>query len=321
MPDVMLESLEILQYTTLNYHQKTKVDQKSKGIEGRIPFTEFIAMLNRIQREINEPNLAIELGRHITAAHFGVLGYLILACANMGEALLLLNRYARLLDDKFTMTTTQVDDAIILTWDIAAEPDSLFFEMGLAAMVQFMRNLTGSDAPLREVHLTSQRLEHAAAIEAFYDCKVYFGQPEMRLKFPMTLLATPIKQADQILLGLLSAQADQALAALPQGGEWEQRVRQEIVRLCHEDTPTLEKVASALFLTPRTLQRHLAHEGLRFQPLMDGTRQYLAEQYLNDSRLQLTDIAELLGYSDQSALTRAFKRWTGSTPKNIRKNS
>lgn len=314
-PDSVLESLGILPYTTANYHKKDHTNNNIKGTEGRIPFTEFTAMLNRIQHEMNEPNLAIELGRHISAAHFGVLGYLILACANMGEAVLLLNRYARLLDDRYTMSTTQVDDTIVLGWDIAAEPDVLFFEMGLAAMVQFMRNLTGSNAPLCEVHLTSKRLAHAAMIEAFYDCPVKFEQPEMQLKIPMTLLATPIKQADQVLLGLLSAQADQALAALPQGREWEQKVRQEIVRLCHEDTPTLEKVANSLFLTPRTLQRHLANEGLRFQPLLDETRRHLAEQYLNDNRLQLTDIAELLGYSDQSALTRAFKRWTGSTPK------
>jgi len=250
------------------------------------------------------------------------LGYLILACANMSEALILLNRYARLLDDRYTMTTIQVDDAIVLGWDIATEPDVLFFEMGLAAMVQFMRNLTGSDAPLYAVDLTSKRLAHAAAIEAFYACPVKFEQSEMRLKFPLTLLTTPIKQADQVLLSLLSAQADQALAALPQGREWEQKVRQEIVRLCHEDTPTLEKVANALYLTPRTLQRHLANEGLRFQPLLDETRQHLAKQYLNDNRLQLTDIAELLGYSDQSALTRAFKRWTGHTPKkSVRKTN
>lgn len=320
-PDIMLESLGILPYTTANYHQKNHADNNTKRIEGRIPFTEFTAMLNRIQREMDEPNLAIELGRHISAAHFGVLGYLILACPNMGEAVLLLNRYARLLDDRYTMTTTQVDDAIVLGWDIAAEPDVLFFEMGLAAMVQFMRNLTGSNAPLLEVHLTSKRVEHVAAIEAFYACLVRFEQPEMQLKFPISLLATPIKQADQVLLNLLSAQADQALAALPQGREWEQKVRQEIVRLCHEDTPTLDNVASALFLTPRTLQRHLANEGLRFQPLLDETRRHLAEQYLNDNRLQLTDIADLLGYSDQSALTRAFKRWTGSTPKKtIRRN-
>jgi AraC-like DNA-binding protein len=319
-PDVMLESLAILPYTATHYHQQNTVNLKSKKIEGRIPFTEFTAMLNRIQREMNEPNLAIEIGRHISAAHFGVLGYLILACPNMGEAVLLLNRYARLLDDRYTMTTTQVDDSIVLGWDIAAEPDVLFFEMGLAAMVQFIRNLTGINAPLYEVHLTSKRLPEADLIETFYDCPVQFEQSEMRLKFPISLLSTPIKQADQVLLSLLSTQADQALDALPQGHEWEQKVRQEIVRLCHEDTPTLEKVASALFLTPRTLQRHLADEGLRFQPLLDTTRQHLAEQYLSDNRLQLTDIADLLGYSDQSALTRAFKRWTGHTPKDIRKS-
>lgn len=312
-PEQMLASLGLAQPQT-NPH----------GKQGRIPLLDFSQMLRRIQSEMeqlghNAENLAIDIARLISPAHFGVLGYLILACANMGEALILLNRYARLLDDHYSMETAIGPDHVILTWDIAIHEDVLFFEMGLASMVQFMTNLTGSDAPLTAVHLTSPAPVHREKIEQFYRCPVSYSQPQMTLSFPTSLLATPIQQADKTLLDLLSIQADQALAQLPQGHEWEQKVRQEIVRLCHEDVPTLDKVAANLFITPRTLQRHLAAEGLRFQPLLDETRRYLAEQYLHEGRLQLTDIADLLGYSDQSALTRAFKRWTGNTPHVVRK--
>ena len=296
------------------------------GKLGRISLVDFSHILHRIQQEMQQlgrdaENLAINIARLISPAHFGVLGYLILACANMGEALILLNRYARLLDDHYSMTTTIGVESVLLTWDVAANEDVLFFEMGLASMVQFMANLTGSDAPLTAVHLTSPPPARPEIVEEFYRCPVTYTQPLMTLKFPIQLLATPIKQADKTLLDLLSAQADQALAQLPQGSEWEQKVRQEIVRLCHEDVPTLDKVAANLCITPRTLQRHLAAEGLRFQPLLDETRHHLAEQYLHEGRLQLTDIAELLGYSDQSALTRAFKRWTGNTPHVARKGN
>ncbi len=307
-PDGMLHTLGIVQNTAPS--------------DERIPLSDFTKMLKRIEQEMNEPHLAIEMARHITAAHFGVLGYLILACANLGEALALLTRYARLLNDHFVMKTHIEDDILILTWDFSDLKDLLFYELGLAAMMQFTNHLIGINASTLEVHLRSPRPQNPAYYEEFYGCPVFFDQKDMVIKLPAQLLTTPVKQPDRILLDLLSKQADQALAALPQqDGEWAQKVRQEIVRLCHEDTPTLTKVANQFYVTPRTLQRHLNDEGFSFQVLLDDTRRHLAEQYLQDHRLQLTDIADLLGYSDQSALTRAFKRWTGNTPKLIRKNS
>lgn len=298
------------------------IEPNAAQSDERIALANFTKMLKRIEQEMNEPHLAIEIARHITAAHFGVLGYLILACANLGEALALLTRYARLLNDHFVMATHIEDDVLILTWDFADLNDLLFYELGLAAMMQFTNHLIGISASTLEVQLRSPCPQNPAYYEEFYGCPVYFDQKDMVIRLPARLLTTPVKQPDRILLDLLSKQADQALAALPQqNGEWVKKVCQEIVRLCHEDTPTLAKVAHRFYVTPRTLQRHLNDEGSNFQLLLDETRQHLAEQYLQDPRLQLTDIADLLGYSDQSALTRAFKRWTGNTPRIIRRNS
>jgi AraC-like DNA-binding protein len=321
-PDEMLASLGISShFPDASQLNTTSTNHHLNVTNGRIALTDFIAILQRLKTEMNQLTLPIEIGKHITAAHFGVLGYLILACANLAEALSLLSRYARLLNDHFEMTTNFKSDTVVMCWDVPNDDNLLFYEMGLAAMMQFTSNLIGKTAKPLEVHLRSARPKDVEYYENFYGCPVFFEQKEMLVILPIALLATPVKQPDKILLDLLSNQADQALAALPQDGVWTIKVRQEIVRLCHEDTPTLVKVASNLFLTPRTLQRHLADEGLRFQPLLDETRLRLAEQYLNEGQLQLTDIAELLGYSDQSALTRAFKRWTGNTPKDIRKNN
>ena len=64
-------------------------------------------------------------------------------------------------------------------------------------------------------------------------------------------------------------------------------------------------------VTPRTLQRHLASRNLKFQPLLNELRGRLADEYLNDIRLQLSEIALLLGYSEQSSFNRAYKQWAG----------
>ena len=72
--------------------------------------------------------------------------------------------------------------------------------------------------------------------------------------------------------------------------------------------------ASIPMMETRSLQRRLADQGMTFQGLLDETRRHLAEAYLRDERLDLAEIALLLGYSEQSAFTRAFRTWTGLPP-------
>jgi AraC-like DNA-binding protein len=80
----------------------------------------------------------------------------------------------------------------------------------------------------------------------------------------------------------------------------------------------LAAIASALHVSPRSFQRKLQEQGQSFTQLVDGVRRELAERYLADAALDLTDIAFLLGFSEQSAFTRAYKRWSGRAPAAVR---
>ena len=92
------------------------------------------------------------------------------------------------------------------------------------------------------------------------------------------------------------------------------KVRTEIARLLHLGEPRREDVAARLHLTDRTLQRRLQAESVSYQQLLDDTRRELACQYLSDERRSLAEIADLLGFADQSNLFRACKRWFGMPP-------
>jgi AraC-like DNA-binding protein len=81
-----------------------------------------------------------------------------------------------------------------------------------------------------------------------------------------------------------------------------------------ERRPTLEALAAANHLSVRTLQRRLSERDDSFQALLARTRYRLAKEYLRDPRLELTDVAALLGYSEHSAFTRAFRHWSGESP-------
>jgi len=95
-------------------------------------------------------------------------------------------------------------------------------------------------------------------------------------------------------------------------------VRREVAAQLGSDRARLDEVATALGLTARTLQRKLADAGTSFQAVHDAARQALAEELLRDVRLNLTDVAYLLGYREQSSFNRACRDWFGSTPARTR---
>ncbi len=298
--------------------------QQTTPVDGSVVMvsrSQFCALLGQMRVVCQDPTLALALGRNISAAHLGVLGYLLLACANLAEALIKMDHYARLIYDGHQMQVLAEGDQIDLIWDMPAPvgDETIFAELGMAVVVQFARNLTGVDDAMTKIAFRHSLDGSLAPYTEFFGCPVLFDQPQTILRFPACFLALPLRQPDAMLLGILEAQAAHALAHLPKSDAFVREVQALIMRLCLEGAPTLAQVADQLCMTPRTLQRRLAEHGTRFQPVLDETRQQLCRQYLADPRLQLTDVAHLLGYSDQSAFTRAYRRWTGHTPHGARR--
>ena len=93
-----------------------------------------------------------------------------------------------------------------------------------------------------------------------------------------------------------------------------EHVRQALVGLIRSGRTSLADLAQSLQMSPRSLQRRLTEQGHSFQTLLGQTRQQLAEAYLRDANVELAEVALLLGYSEQSAFTRAFRQWTGQAP-------
>ena len=107
-------------------------------------------------------------------------------------------------------------------------------------------------------------------------------------------------------------------AKVPHEPEEIAKARQAIADALRCGEPTLSHIAKHLALSPRTLQRRLGEHALRFADLLDATREGLARSYLNDRKISMAEVAYLLGYSEQSAFNRAFKRWTGVSPTQFR---
>lgn len=274
----------------------------------------YIAQLGEIT---DNPCIGIAIGRLIEPRFCGVLGHLALSCGTLAEAFARFARYQTLLYDG-AGDIAIVDGKYQVSW--GREHDEPFDtrhsdEILLVGLIQLARLLSGHDT------LTPHRVGfmHAAppyGQEYFpwLGDAIEYDQPQVFVEFTVAFLNLGICDRNPTLVALLDQQADALLRALPHKSEFDTALRRAVITGLHNGTPSLKAVSSLLHISSRTLHRRLEARGLTFGVLLQRIRQELAVQYLRDSPLSLVEISLLLGYSEQSAFSRAFKQWTGIPP-------
>jgi AraC-like DNA-binding protein len=166
---------------------------------------------------------------------------------------------------------------------------------------------------------TTLRLPHAAraplAEYVRFLGRVEFDKPRPELLVPRDVWQLANPRADLRLGGMLEHYAVHALRSLLDVDDPLEHARRELSSVLGEGEPSIQHVARKLGLTPRTLQRRLADSGgYTFRKLVDEVREQAGRSYIERTQLSLIEITYLLGYSDPSAFSRAFRRWTGTTP-------
>lgn len=289
------------------------------GPIGGIDVEHWNHLLVTAEQALGDPLLGLHVGQTISPRHLGVLGSVLLACSNLNVALQRLERYLRLVFDVIPMTRRTGEGWFELVWDVSQyQPGALVNETGIAAMVQFCRSLVRGNANPLLIDFNHAGPSDCRPYEAFFGCPVRFEQRETVLRFSPQLLEQPLKNPDPALVSLLEQHAEHLLAQLPQQDEIVEQVRKAISRALREGEPVIERISRQLKLSPRTLQRRLQDAGTSYRNELNVVRHELALSYLNDPGLQVVDVAMLLGYSEHSAFTRAFKEWSGVTPAQAR---
>ena len=290
------------------------------GNQSRISLLLWANLLEKISIAVNDPALGLAIGRRIAPRHVGVLGYLVLSCQNLGEALNRFARYQRLVYDVNPFSVSVDERGMELRWGVEyGKPGALVDETSIAALFNFLHILTNQSLHPSYVCFVNPQPKNLKTYLDYFQCPVEFEKDFTCVRFPLSFLAIPLLHSDATLLDLLSQQAETLLSVLPKADSFEEKLQQMVVQSLHEGEPTLPVVAAYLALSSRTLQRRLQERGLVFQDILESTRRELAVRYLQDKTLSLTDIALLLGYSEQSAFNRAFKRWYNEPPKSYRK--
>ena len=285
----------------------------------RMTYDHWCEYLVALYELSDNKSIGVSLGQSVKPNHCGVLGYLSLNCEYLGEALMRFERYQRLLYEGGIGSAQFLGDRIRFTWPfhetslgIALSDEVLVF--GLAS---FVRRMVGpSDArPIAAGFTHAPLADLELYREAMGGAEMEFNANDMYVEFSTEYLGLPICNNDPTLKALLDQQAEALLTVLPNESSFEEQLRSNLLKILQEGEPTLNRLASAMCISPRTLHRRLAERSINFARLLKKTRTELAIQYLKEQKLSMSEIAFLLGYSEQSAFSRAFKQWTGKTPK------
>ena len=268
-----------------------------------------------------DPLLGLHLAEHYRTGAINILGYVFLNCATLADALERLGRFAVLMNDGLRVRIDREDERAVVRFEAVEGLDNFLLrgdrqvmETMAAGVVLTIRRLGHSDFVPSQVWFRHAAAGNVAEYHRIFGTMVRFGMPEHRVALRLSELDFPIPAADPSLLAVFERHALGRLDELERMGTTSQRVLRLLSARLTGTVPPVGVIAAELAMSGRQLQRVLQEEGSSYQALLDQSRRDLALAQLRVPGTTAAEVALLLGYSEAGAFTRAFRRWTGTTP-------
>ncbi|WP_202436404.1 AraC-like transcriptional regulator QhpR [Vibrio eleionomae] len=281
----------------------------------------YCQVLEQAAQQTGFEHFGLYYGKQFMPQQLGLIGYIGLCSATVEEALKNLTRafhwhqhdtFTQLVDLKDAWRFDyQIRHGAILTRRQDAE-----LTMGM--VLNLVRQGAGAIWAPREVHFEHPSPGNWHEHCKVFDAPVYFNQPFNSIIIPKSVLQRPMPNHDPLLLQLMLEALKKLNVSEPQQSVVEQ-VKSTIQLSLPSGEPEMEQVADQMGYSRLTLQRRLKQEGVTFRQLLESVRCEMATSYLQQPKLSITEMGLLLGYSETSAFSRAFRRWFGVSPSQYRK--
>jgi AraC-like DNA-binding protein len=272
-------------------------------------------LLNHCVARTGCQHLGLLIGQQGGLQSLGLTGLLVKYSPDVGTALRSLERYLHLHVRGASTTLAVVGHTAMLSYEIHEPMIEATEQVGdgaVALLFNIMRSLCGAEWKPTEVRLVHRKPGDVAPFRRFFGMTPHFDAEEYALTFSADWLRRPLPETDPQLRRLLQKQVD-ALEAR-HGRDFPEQVRSVLRTSIITGQASADQVAAIFSMHTRTLNRRLHGSGTRFRELVDDARFEIARQMLETSAMEMTQIATMLGYADASAFTRAFRRWSGTTP-------
>jgi len=292
--------------------------------DARIPISDAHARLDNAIRATGDPLLGLNAGRTMVLGDAGGSDYAISTASTVGEGVEIAMRYARLINEALDVRLEPLGERVLIRMESRVVLPRAAEDFLLSASFVHHIRVPLQRAPNLECWLMHSAPPPADASEydrTFAPARVQFGARCSGYVFDRVHLAQPLSSSDPKLRQVVRQLAERMLAELPAADTVTDRLRRLVARELPQGDPGAARAASLLRMSQRTLCRRLEQEGTTFRELLDDLRRQLAMEYLARRDLSVSEVAFLLGFSQAAAFHRAFKRWTGRTPLEHRRQS
>ncbi|MEM6578868.1 MAG: AraC family transcriptional regulator [Pseudomonadota bacterium] len=290
--------------------------------EPKLRFDKLALLFERAAELTGDDLLGFRHGKTRDLRLAGMVSYIGLSAATVRDCLHSVGRYMRIFSDALELDASRLDEDGALEWRYVV-PASVerrqYVEFAIAGLMSDLRELTGLQLSPVALELRHHRKEHVREIERHFGCSVAFGCGRNRIVFKKADLELSLRTADTQLHKLLTGLATKALAQSGRKSGLLVSLEREIGSRLASGSASQERVAHALGMSSRSLSRRLAAEGTSFLKVLETYRKAIAAGLISETDLQLTQIAFLLGYGDLRSFSSAFKRWTGRSPSDLRR--
>jgi AraC-like DNA-binding protein len=305
---------EVARALNLNVAELGKPDQ-------RVPGSRVERLFEEAERRTQDPYVGLHMGESYHPGALNILGYVVLSCRSAAEVLDRLARYASILNDGLRVRVTREGEGTVCRFDALDGLDNYLtraprhpIEAMCAGVAVTMRNLTGQAIEPQRIAFRHRAPSDVAEHRRVFGRDARFGATENLLTFLTNDLEAPVRSSNPELLAVFERHASAIIDELDEHGPVSRRVVHLLSERVKGIAPTLDEVAAELAMSARSVQRALRAEGTSYQLLLDDVRRELAVRHLAVRGTSAAEVAFLTGFSEPSAFSRAFRRWTGSTP-------
>lgn len=267
-----------------------------------------------------DPAVGLHAGQVIDPERMGLVGHVFFNCDTLGEAVTQYVRLHSLINESVNLSFEQIGEQAVLTWQ-ADSPEHYCrqdMDRTLAAALCRTRHFICPDIQAEWAEIAHPRPEYACEYEELFAGPVTFGASATRLAFNSRHMSHPIPHRNRYIHSAVLRQVNRLLARLQTRRSFGRKIHRLISRQMSTDKIDADTLAKQCHMSRQTLYRRLKKEGLGFHELVEQVRKDKALRYVASDYYALGEIAFLLGFSEQSAFSRAFKRWTGMTPAQYR---
>lgn len=312
--EALVEFLSARQVDPAPLLKATGIDMTEANEEGFVDFHAFSNLFDAAEQVSGDEFIGLHVGEGFLARHWGQLGYLIISGSDGFEGLHYMERFARIVTNALQLKLEFDGPMLRCTFGLATPRYSRhivdYFTSSAFALSSMMTN---GQFRFNEVQFVHPWVGDGQEYDRVLKAPCRFGARENCITVMTDQFSSISRYRDPRLKRILEDHVTSVLNRIKSDDEWLKQVRTFVVEALPNGLPSLKTTAEHFEQNERTFQRALARLGVNFQELIDELRMNLALEYMR-ADYGFLDIALMLGYSEQSAFHRAFKRWTGVPP-------